>query len=332
MLASPLRRIVAGAVTLVVVMVVWFVLQVFPLGGSGREVVFTVHSGDSISTIAGEMHRAGILSSPFAFRVESLVQGTPLVQPGDYEIRQGEDFPSIITILNGGPNVPQVDVTPGLTLHEIVVTLASQMGQPWADAFQSDETLAAATSAYAPHGTLEGLIGPGLYLIMPNETPAQLVTAMQSAFTKEADSVGLSASSNVEGLNAYQLVTAASIVQKEGYYPKNMPDVARVIYNRLARSMPLQMDSTILYALHHDGGAVTHAMLQLPSPYNTYLNSGLTPTPICVVSPQALSAVLHAPAGTWLYFVLVDKAGDMKFSTTFAQQLANEAVAAKAGV
>ena len=332
MLTSALRRIIAGTLTLVVVMVVWFVLQVFPPGGSGREVVFTVRPGDSISTIATEMHRAGILSSPFAFRVESFVQGTPLVQPGAYEIRQGESFPSIVTTLNGGPNVPQVDVTPGLTLNEIVATLAFRLGNPWADAFRSDETLAATTNAYAPHGTLEGLIGPGLYLIMPGETPAQLVAAMQAAFTKEADAVGLSASSSVEGLNAYQLVTAASIVEKEGYYPKNMPKVARVIYNRLARSMPLQMDSTILYALRRDGGAVTPAMLQLPSPYNTYLNSGLTPTPICVVSPQALSAVLHAPAGPWLYFVLVDKAGDMRFSTTFAKQLANEAVAAKAGV
>jgi UPF0755 protein len=111
-----------------------------------------------------------------------------------------------------------------------------------------------------------------------------------------------------------------------------MPDVARVIFNRLARNMPLQMDSTVLYALGLDGGTVTPAMLQTASPYNTYLNGGLTPTPICVVSPQGLAAVLNPPTGSWLYFVLVDKSGDMAFSTTYAQQLAQEAIAAKAGV
>jgi UPF0755 protein len=331
-LLSPLRKILASIVLVVVVVVVWFVLQVFPVGGSGHEALVTVHQGDSMSTIAGELHRAGVMSSSFAFRVDSLLQGAPLVRPGDYEIPQGADFPSIISILNGGPNVPQIDVTPGLTLHEIVLNLAGDMGNTYAESFLADATQAASTSAYQPHGSLEGLIGPGLYLITPGETPAQLLAAMRDAFDQEAAAAGLSASSDLEGLSAYQLIIAASIVEKEGYYPKNMPDVARVIFNRLARDMPLQMDSTILYALQRDGGTVTHAMLQTPSPYNTYLNLGLTPTPICVVSPQALAAVLHAPAGTWLYFVLVDKAGDMAFSTTFAQQLANEAIAAKAGV
>jgi len=81
-----------------------------------------------------------------------------------------------------------------------------------------------------------------------------------------------------------------------------------------------------------DGGKVTPAMLQTRTPYNTYLNRGLTPTPICVVSPQALAAVLHPPAGSWLYFVLVNKDGHMAFSTTYQQQLAEEAIAAKAGL
>ena len=80
------------------------------------------------------------------------------------------------------------------------------------------------------------------------------------------------------------MITAASIVEKEGYIPVNMPDVARVIYNRLAQGMPLQMDSTVLYALGQDGGPVTPQDLKIQSPYNTYLNTGLTPTPICMPS------------------------------------------------
>jgi len=97
----------------------------------------------------------------------------------------------------------------------------------------------------------------------------------------------------------------ASIVQKEAISPgtaraataHNAGPVARVIYNRLARGTPLQMDSTVLYALGRDGGPVTPADLAVRTPYNTYLNTGLTPTPICFPSTTALAAALHPPAG-----------------------------------
>ena len=111
-----------------------------------------------------------------------------------------------------------------------------------------------------------------------------------------------------------------------------MPKVARVIFNRLARGGPLQMDATVLYALGKDGGTVTPAMLKIPTPYNTYLNAGLTPTPICAVSTIALTAVLHAPAGPWLYFTVINQRGDEAFSTTFAQQLKNERIGASKGI
>jgi UPF0755 protein len=331
-LASPLRRILAGAAAVVVVVLAWFALQYFPIGGSGRPVLVTVHAGDSMAVIASELHQAGVVSSAFAFRVDSFVQGAPQVTPGVYEIDQGASFSSIRSILSGGPNVPQVDVTPGLTLKEVALKIAADVGNTFASTFLTDADQAATTSAYHPRGSLEGLIGPGLYLITPGETPAGLLAAMQANFDKEATAVGLTPTSSVAGLDAYHLVIAASIVEKEGYYVKNMPPVARVIYNRLSRNMPLQMDATVLYALGLDGGTVTPAMLQTRTPYNTYLNRGLTPTPICVVSPTALTSVLHPPAGTWLYFVLVDKNGDMAFSTTYAEQLANEARAARAGV
>jgi UPF0755 protein len=111
-----------------------------------------------------------------------------------------------------------------------------------------------------------------------------------------------------------------------------MPRVATVVYNRLARGMPLQMDATVEYATGQDGGPVTHATESIHSPYNTYLHTGLTPTAICIPSTEALGATLHAPSGPWLYFTLVDKTGTLAFATTFAQQLANEALGARRGV
>jgi UPF0755 protein len=331
-LASAARKLIAVGGAIVVVGVTWFALQYFPPGGSGRQVLITVHPGDSVAVIAGDLHHAGVLASPFAFRIDSLLEGAPLVRPGAYEFAQGASFSTIRAILTGGPNVPQADVVPGLTVKEIALNLAHSAGNTFAATFFADATQAAATSAYRPRGTLDGLLGPGLYLITPGETPAQLLAAMQAGFATEAAAVGLSPLSTRDSLDAYHLIIAASIVEKEGYYAANMPDVARVIYNRLARNMPLQMDSTVLYALGRDGGKVTPAMLRTRSPYNTYLHHGLTPTPICVVSPQALDAILHPPAGRWLYFVLVKKDGTMAFSDTYAQQLAQEAIAAKAGL
>jgi UPF0755 protein len=105
-----------------------------------------------------------------------------------------------------------------------------------------------------------------------------------------------------------------------------------VIDNRLAQDMPLQMDSTVLYALGQDGGPVTAHDLTIVSPYNSYLNKGLPPTPICMPSLTALSATLHPPTGDWLYFVLVQKNGVMAFANTYAEQAANEQLAKSRGL
>ena len=96
--------------------------------------------------------------------------------------------------------------------------------------------------------------------------------------------------------------------------------------------MPLQMDSTVLYALGQDGGQVSAAQLRYPSLYNSYLHTGLPPTPICTVSAAALNATLHPARGDWLYFTLVDRDGTMAFSNTFNEQLKNEAIAASKGL
>jgi UPF0755 protein len=177
------------------------------------------------------------------------------------------------------------------------------------------------------------MLGTGSYLVLPGESDITLLTDMVQRFDTQASAAGLSATSaSALGLSPYQVITAASIVEKEGYYFKNMPDVARVIYNRLAADMPLDMNSTVFYSLGQDGGAFTAKDRALPTPYNTYLNTGLTPTPICSPSPQALSAAVHPPAGGWLYFVLVSKDGTEAFADTYAEQLANEQLAKERGV
>ena len=311
MLSSPLRRVIGASVVVVLVAVIWFFLQVNPIGGQGREATFTVNRGDSLSKIAGEMHAAGVINSPLAFEIDMKIFGAPSVQPGTFGIRQNSSFAQVKSILNAPPNV--VAVSALMTLHQVAVQgVASAKGNSFADAFVADAAQLAAKDAYHPGASLEGLIGPGNYVLAPGETPSELLGQMTSSFDREAASVGLSPSTTLNGLNAYQLIIAASITQEEGYYPFNMPKVARVIYNRLATNTKLRMDGTVCY--------------------NTYTIDGLTPTPICTVSKSALNAVLHAPAGSWLYFVLVRKDGQMAFSSTWAGQVAAEKLAQKRGV
>ncbi len=316
----------------VVVFVLWFLLNAFPLGGTGSETIVQVQQGQSLSSIGSTLQNDGVISSSFAFRLDTLVFGAPTVAPGSYEIRKGSSFSTIRSILGRSPNVVAINVLAGLTVHEIAVLLASDEGNTFANTFYKDAGIDAGANPFHPNGSLEGLLGTGVYVVKLGETPQQLLDAMQSRFEQQAAHAGITPSTTLHGLSSYQLIIAASIVEKEGYYPKNMPKVARVIYNRLARGGPLQMDATVEYYFNQDGGTVTPAMLATRTPYNTYLNTGLTPTPICTVSKYSLRAVLHAPAGTWLYFELVNKNGTMAFSTTFAEQLAAEAVAARRGI
>ena len=118
------------------------------------------------------------------------------------------------------------------------------------------------------------------------------------------------------GQSLYGLVTVASMVQGEADNTEDMGKVARVIYNRLAKGMPLQLDSTINYALGRSTLNTTVTDTKLDSPYNTYLHPGLPPSPISNPGRQAITAALDPTPGDWLYFVTV-KPGDTRFTDSF---------------
>jgi UPF0755 protein len=330
-LTRPLGRVLATVAVLVILAVGWFALQVDPIfSGHNKVVSVEIISGESVATLANDLRAQGVIASPWAYRLYSIVGG-PTLSVGLYQIAQGSSFGHISSVF-GGPPIPAIAVNAGQTLHEVTLAVANAEGASWANRFATALTNDVTNSPFAQGSSLEGLIGVGQYIISPSTTPRSLAERMVDAFVNEAASVGLTPTTTLNGLNAHQLVIAASIVEKEGYYPVNMPRVARVIYNRLARGGPLQMDATVLYYLGQDGGTVTPADLRIQTPYNSYLNNGLTPTPICAVSTIALNATLHAPPGTWLYFTLINQDGTMQFSTTFAQQLAAEKLGQSRGI
>jgi UPF0755 protein len=322
-----------GVIVVVVVgLVAFYEIEAHPFGGRGPEVTVEVGSGGSADSAINTLSDRGVIGSAFAFKLGDLIHGTPVVQPGDYAFYKNESFSSVRSLLAQGPNVFAVDVRPGFTLSEVAAEVDDIPGHSQV-AFLGTARSGAVTSPFAAAGSdnLEGLLGTGEYTVVPGESDTQLLRAMVTRFDKDAASAGLP-TTGAESMSAYDVVTIASIVEKEGYIPSNMPDVSRVIYNRLAKGQPLQMNSTVLYSLGQDGGPVTPADDALNTPYNTYLHTGLTPTPICFPSLDALRAAVAPPPGGWLYFVLVEKNGTEAFSDTYAEQLANEQLAASRGV
>jgi len=319
-----------------VLFVGWFLFEAYPIGGAGRPVVVQVRTGESMSQVADSLAAKGVIGSTLAFRIDLTLQGSPSVVPGWYQLNQSSSFSSVRGILAGGPNAAVLPVITGETTHEMAVGLSGVEGAAFASSFLEivQHPAGVVTSPYQPSPAtpLEGLLAPGLYVLPSGTTPKGLLTEMAARFIPRAEGQGLYPTTHAHGLDAYGLITVASIVEKEGYLAKNMPRTATVVYNRLANSMPLQMDATILYAINQDGGKVTHATESIPSPYNTYLHTGLTPTPICVPSTEAIDAALHPASGGWLYFTLIDHAGTLAFADTFAEQLANEQLAAERGL
>jgi UPF0755 protein len=332
----PVRSALVGLGVVVAFLLVWAVVwyegEANP-GAPGPTTVVTVPKGASAGAVASILERDHVIGSALALRIYFVLHGTPVIDPGGYLLHTHASFASVHTSLAKGPDVFPVTVVPGLTVEEVAARVGDLPGHTSAG-FTTLANSGAVHSPYAPAGVdnLDGLLGTGTYIVLPGESDTTLLTQMVAHFDQTASAVGLVPGAAALDMTPYQVVTVASIVQKEGVYSQNLAKVARVVYNRLAKNMALQMDSTVLYSEHRDGGPVTAADLGLDTPYNTYLHKGLTPTPICFPSQESLAAALHPDPGNWLYFVVVQRDGTEAFATTFADQLANEAVAKSRGL
>ncbi|MFE7571313.1 endolytic transglycosylase MltG [Streptomyces sp. NPDC057539] len=171
-------------------------------------------------------------------------------------------------------------------------------------------------------GNPEGFLFPATYPVGSATTPANLLSYMVNTANQRFGAGRVSAGAQNAGMTTYQAVTIASIVQAEAESVADMAKVARVVHNRLSLSMPLQMDSTLNYALNRSTLDTSHADTKINSPYNTYERKGLPPTPIGNPGEEAMNAALNPASGDWLYFVTV-KPGDTRFTNKYAEQRQN---------
>ncbi|MCF3962895.1 endolytic transglycosylase MltG [Streptomyces fuscigenes] len=220
----------------------------------------------------------------------------------------------------GGPRATLV-VPEGRRASEVYASIDKVLAVP------PGTTRRAAASAHLElagpaHGNPEGYLFPATYPVDAHATPASLLAFMVDTANRKLGTDHVRAGAAHHGMTVYQALTVASIVQAEAATPHDMGRVARVVLNRLAKGMPLQMDSTLNYALHRTTLDTTDNDTKVRSPYNTYAHKGLPPTPIGNPGETALKAVGAPPPGKWLYFVTV-KDGDTRFATSYAQQQEN---------
>src|ERR1039458_5677376 len=175
MLSKPLGRIIAGLIVVIVIMVAWFVLQVDPIfHGKGKNVIVTVNTGESLSSLTNALHARGVIASTLAFQIDTTIFGSFPLTRGSYEIAQGSSFSHVRSIFGTKPNVITVDVMAGQTLHEGADnTVADGESTSFGDTFVAVATARHTPSPFHSSGSLEGLIGTGQYIIKPGESPAR---------------------------------------------------------------------------------------------------------------------------------------------------------------
>ena len=340
-------------------------------GQGDTEIVIRVQGGDSIDDIAKTLADAGVVASAEAFQNQAQLDAdVQALRPGYYKVRQNASAQATADALVAKENrVGHVRLIPGRQLADVTtvstdstaaagivpgyiseITAAACVplnGEQ--DCFTADElwqvaetadpaTLGvvewaaeAVRAAPDPRRRLEGMILPGDFDIPPGSTPEQALKAVISASAALWNGTDIIADSAARGMTPYQSAVIASLIEREAIV-SDMPKVSRVIYNRLGIPMKLEFDSTVNYALDRASIATSAEERANPSPYNTYAQMGLPPTPISSPGPDAVNAALEPAEGSWLFFVKSNEKGESCFSITIEQHEACVAQARANGV
>jgi len=292
--------------------------------GSGTgHLVVQVPSGASPTTLGPELVKLGVVASARAFVLAAEHSSNPNgLLPGFYGMHLHMKASLAYALLLNPNNLVEVKVTipEGWRLSQIVAYLGAKSGIP-ASAYQAvlKNPAQLHLPAYA-NGKPEGYLFPATYEVLPHETALGVLTGMVQRFEQEAAQANLATAAKKVHLSEGQVIIMASLVEAEGGRFSDYPKIARVIYNRLAQQIPLELDSTVLYGLNTYGIIASNAQLNSTSPYNTYKYKGLTPGPIDSPGAAAIQAVLNPASGNWLYFVTVNpKTGETLFTASEAQ-------------
>ncbi len=294
-----------------------FLLAPSRLPAGGVRVV--VREGEPLPVVAARLARAGAIRNALAFRWLARLQGLDrAMKPGDYHFTDPQPAPAVLRALAAGSQLPEVTVPEGLTVRETVALLTARGLGPASGFLSLAEDPDFLRAAGVPGPRLEGYLFPDTYRFTTVMSAAEILATMVRRFHERFDA-SRHRRAAARGMSVDQIVTLASIVEKEASQFAERPLVAAVFYNRLRLGMPLQSDPTVAYDNPaFTGGPITRADLTHPSAYNTYLAVGLPPGPIANPGLAAIDATLSPADVPYLYFVSRND-GSHAFSTSLAE-------------
>ena len=276
-------------------------------GYPGPEVFVDIPSGTSTRDIGRELVAAGVVRDERTFRIALWRRGRDrLLQAGEYRFVDAVSARAVVdTIARGQVYLRAITFPEGLTRHEMAEVFGrSEFGA--AEDFLAASERADLVDALDPEATdLEGYLFPETYSLPRNATADDLVEAMVTQFERTFDEA-LRVEAAAREMTVRQVVTLASLIQRETGLDAERPIVSAVYNNRLGRRMPLQCDPTVIYALQLAGlyeGNLTRDNLRFDSPYNTYVYPGLPPGPIAAPGAADLRAALQPADVSYVYFV-----------------------------
>lgn len=291
----------------------------------GPKVTVVIPKGASTSAIGDLLAKAGVIHDGSLFPLYAELKGSSVLYPGTYHLARNSPYYQALAALRAGPKlvVDKLVIPEGFTVDQIAQAVAKLPGLHLsAAALLAAASSGAVRSPYEPAGVnnLEGLLFPATYDISQNDTVIDVLEEMVGAFDDRAAQIDLAAAASKLGYSPYQVVTVASIVEREAKFSSDYGPVASTLYNRLKIDMPLGADSTQTYYLRLSDPSLvpSAAQLEQPSPYNTRLNKGLPPTAISSPGLAALQAAAAPPTTNYLYFVEVNPDGKLGFASTTA--------------
>jgi UPF0755 protein len=324
-------------------------------GGGTGDVVVRVQEGDSTTQIGSLLAERGVVAGVAAFtQAAAKDDRIRSVQPGYYQLRsQMSGSSAVALLLDPASRVGQLEIRGGVQLDDTrapdgtvapgVLSLISRATCATMDGTEHcvpvDELRAtmAGTEPAAlgvpewaleavgradPVRRLEGLLVPGRYDVPPGTSAAEVLRGLLATSAARLEASGLVAGAQSIGSSPYEVLTIASLVEKEAITP-DMPKVARVVYNRLGAGQRLELDSMVNYPLDLQALRTTADDRARPGPYNSYVVAGLPPTPISAPGRDAITAALAPVQGPWFFFVRCQSDGTSCFAETFAEHDAN---------
>lgn len=297
---------------------------------AGAPVQLEIPSGASTAQIGEILANAGVVDNANRFRLQSRLRDADgSLRAGIYDLETGMGYDSAIDQLLDGPPIAYVTVTfpEGFTIEQMAARLEEKAGIPAREFSDLAKTGAAKFARpyleRAYKGSLEGYLFPKTYRIKEGSSAQEVIELMLDQFEQETAGLDMARARSL-GMDLHDVVTIASMIEREASVAKERPLVSSVIYNRLGRGMRLEIDATIEYVLPGNRFRLLNRHLRIDSPYNTYRNDGLPPGPIASPGLASLEAATQPADTDYIYYVLTGKDG----SHTFARN-AEEFAAAK---